>query len=396
LHQKRTDFLRFSGYIQAQYQWAQEKGITCYNGGDFETNTDNRFMLRRGRLRFDYLHFSEKNDLAVQFAFQFDGTEKGVGIRDFWGKISEQRFKLFSLTTGMFVRPFGYELNLSSVSRESPERGRMSQILMKGERDLGAMFSFEPLSARHPLKGLKWDLGFFNGQGLAATSDFDSKKDLISRLSLLPIRLTKKLQLSSSVSLLAGGLVQNTSYKLIMQSDSGLNRFIMDSSASNIGSYVPRNYMGGDFQLKYKRKHGMTAEIRAEAIAGVQTSTQFSTETPAALLTGNEAYYVRSFRGAYAYFLYHLVNARHQLVVKFDFYDPNIKVRGREIGDVESNLSVADICFVTWGTGYNYYMNDNTRITIWYDWVRNEFTQLRGYEKDLKDNVFSCRVQFRF
>ena len=36
----------------------------------------------------------------------------------------------------MFARPFGFEINYSSSDRESPERGRKSQILMKGERDL--------------------------------------------------------------------------------------------------------------------------------------------------------------------------------------------------------------------------------------------------------------------
>ena len=81
---------------------------------------------------------------SVQFVFQFDGTERGVNIRDFWGRIFENKWKLFTFTTGMFARPFGYETNLSSGDRESPERGRMNQILMRTERDLGAMFSVEP------------------------------------------------------------------------------------------------------------------------------------------------------------------------------------------------------------------------------------------------------------
>src|SRR6185436_19203938 len=76
LYQK-YDKLRISGYIQPQYQVASEPGIKSYEGGDFPPNSNNRFMLRRGRIRFDYVHFSENpNKPSVQFVFQFDGTER--------------------------------------------------------------------------------------------------------------------------------------------------------------------------------------------------------------------------------------------------------------------------------------------------------------------------------
>ena len=78
-------------------------------------------MLRRGRIRFDYVRFNKTNKASVQFVFQFDGTERGVFIRDFWGRVFENKFQLFSFATGMFARPFSYELNLSSSDRESPE-----------------------------------------------------------------------------------------------------------------------------------------------------------------------------------------------------------------------------------------------------------------------------------
>ena len=46
-------------------------------------------MLRRGRIRFDYIHFAENKGPSIQVVFQFDGTERGVFIRDFWGRIFE-------------------------------------------------------------------------------------------------------------------------------------------------------------------------------------------------------------------------------------------------------------------------------------------------------------------
>jgi hypothetical protein len=33
---------------------------------------------------------------------------------------------------------------------------------------------------------------------------------------------------------------------------------------------------------------------------------------------------------------------------------------------------------------------------LWYDLIYNESTQLTGYKTDVKDNVFTCRLQFRF
>ncbi len=133
---RRFDNIRISGYMQPQFQVAQEKGAKSYIGGDFLPTVNNRFLLRRGRIRFDYLRINNDNKASVQFVFQFDGTERGVAIRDFWGRVFENRFQLFAFAFGMFARPFSYELNLSSSDRESPERGLMSQILMKTEIDL--------------------------------------------------------------------------------------------------------------------------------------------------------------------------------------------------------------------------------------------------------------------
>src|SRR5207342_489014 len=111
-------------------------------------------------------------------------------------RVFENRAKLFSLSTGMFARPFGYEVNLSSSDRESPERGRMSQILMKTERDVGAMLSLETRDRTNLLNYIKWDAGVFNGQGLTAPGEYDSYKDFISRVSWKPYPLTKHLLLS--------------------------------------------------------------------------------------------------------------------------------------------------------------------------------------------------------
>jgi len=343
----------------------------------------------------DYVHYDKTNGPGVQIVFQFDVNERGFTIRDVWGRLFDNKFKLFSFTTGMFARPMGYETNLSSSDRETPERGRMNQTLMKSERDLGAMLSFEPRRKEGLLKYLKIDGGFFNGQGINATGDFDNHKDFISRIAWKPYPVTNKMILSAGVSMLQGGLLQNTKYRYSTVTLGGIQKEVVDSSESNNGAIAPRKYYGADLQLKLKNKTGYT-ELRGEVIAGTQTGTSNSSETPALLLTGKEGFYIRHFNGAYFYFLQHLFSVNHQLVIKYDWYDANARVKGKEIGVAGNGFTAADIKYSTLGVGYVYYMTENAKLMLYYARVWNEKTSLPGYTTDLKDNVFTCRLQFRF
>ncbi|THU42042.1 porin [Niastella caeni] len=390
---KKFDRIYFTGYLQPQFQVAQEKGTRSWNGGDFATHANSRFMLRRGRVRLDYVRMNNNDQISIYFVFQFDGTERGVVIRDFWGRIFENKWKVFQFTTGMFARPFGYEVNMSSADRESPERGRMSQILMRNERDLGAMVSFEPRFSDHPLRHLKVDIGLFNGQGLTANAEYDSYKDLIARTSLKPYPLNKKLFISGGLSYFNGGLFQNTKYTYAINQDLNGKLFMVDSTAENVGRKAPRKYYGADMQLKWKHSYGNT-ELRAEYWRGRQTSSAGTSETPTALL--QEPYYVRKFDGAFIYLLQNIASSRHQLGIKYDWYDPNTQVKGEEIGKDGNNINATNIKYSTLNVGYNFVVNENVRLMLWYEFVKNEKTSLAGYTSDLKDNVFTTRLQFRF
>lgn len=389
---QRYEALRFSGYIQPQFQMAETRGARSFNGGDFGAQADNRFMLRRGRVRLDYVHTNAKGQPLVFFVFQFDCTERGVVTRDFWGRIFENRFELFSLTTGLFARPFGYELLLSSSDRESPERGRMSQLLMRTERDLGAMLTFWPRRPEHPLHAFQLDVGVFNGQGLTGPAEFDSHKDLIARLAFRPPADPDKWRLTGGAQIFRGGFRQ---YGRTLHRMEGA-RFAVDSSPANVGRIAPRRYFGADLQLKIPNRRGST-ELRAELIAGTQTATQGSSETPGVTpLDGQGGFaplYIRPFHGAYFYWLQHLGDVRHQLVVKYDWYDPNSAVAGRALND---SFSLADVKFSTLGFGYVFYANRHLKLTGWFDWVRNESTGIPGLAADLPDNVLTFRAQYRF
>lgn len=392
--------LRFGGYMQPQYQYAESKGAKNYSGGDFAPNSNNRFMLRRGRIRMDYLHNNENNQPLVYFAFQFDGTERGVAIRDFWGRFFENKIQMFTVTAGMFARPMGFEANYSSSDREAPERGRMSQILMRTERDIGAMLTFEPRKKGHALRWFKYDIGIFNGQGLTGPADYDSHKDIISRLSLKPRTLKKSsIVISASASGYYGSISSQSTWKYEVKQVSGGYKMIGDSSAGNINYAAPRQYIGADMQIKIPNGKNCFSEFRAEYIRGLQTGTASSSETPGSYpVTATNtplALYTRPFDGAYFYYLQHIANIKNIAIIKYDWYDPNRAIAGQQVS-ASNGFSAADIKFNTVGFGYLRVLNAHTKLTLFYDWITNEETNVTGYKSDALDNVFTCRLQFRF
>jgi hypothetical protein len=387
---KRFVNLNIGGYMQPQFQVAQSQGAQSYEGGNFSEFSNNRFMLRRARVKFDYLLPSKDRDFPkALFTFQIDATERGVFVRDMFLRVYEPKHQNFSVLTGLVARPFGYEVNLSSSYRETPERGRMSQTLMPTERDLGIMLMYESQKPNH--KPVKFDVGLFNGEGLSGTTDFDSYKDLISRLTIKPVNVSKKIFVSGGLSFLNGGWRQATKYVYEMGEQNGSKYFAVDSSASNVGGKAPRRYYGTDVQLGYRHGWGKT-EIRAEYWRGKQPGTSTSTTNPGTMPLVPT--YIRNFDGAFFYFLQNIVNDKWEFMAKYDWYDPNTRVKDNEIGI--ANLTAADIKFSTLGIGITRYFTSNLKVLVYYDIVRNEKTALPGFTSDVKDNIFTARMQVRF
>jgi hypothetical protein len=391
---KRLENLRFSGYIQPQYQVAEHVGTLSFNGGNFPDQSNNRFMLRRARVKIDYVLPSNKQFFPrASFTFQVDATERGVIVRDMYIRLYQKQKQNLSFTVGLFARPFGYEVNLSSSFRESPERGRASQILMPGERDLGAMASYEQHNSNQKKLTLKLDAGVFNGEGPSGTTDFDSYKDFASRLSIKPLALSQNLFLSMGGSVLLGGWIQATRYRFETTEQSGKMVFVADSNLANIGDKAPRRYYGADMQLLVKHHWGRT-EIRGEHWRGTQSGTATALNSPGTLpLTPT---YVRKFDAAFFYIIQSLFNENWEALVKYDWFDPNRDVKGSDIGAAGTNFTAGDIKYSTMGLGLTRYFTPNLKILAYYDIVRNEKTSLVAFANDIEDNVFTLRMQLKF
>src|SRR5436190_6790981 len=82
-----VDFLKqikFSGYVQAQYQWADSAGISSFAGGDFPARVDQRFKVRRAEFKTMF------DNGVTQVVANIDVTQNGINIKDAYGKFSEQ------------------------------------------------------------------------------------------------------------------------------------------------------------------------------------------------------------------------------------------------------------------------------------------------------------------
>lgn len=395
---KKYGSLSFSGYLQPQFQAAQSNGTQAeYQGGNFGEFTNNRFRLRRGRLRADYMLLTDDGAPSTYFVLQFDGTEQGVAVRDFWGRYYENKWKILAVTLGLSGRPFGNELQLSSSVREAPERGRMSQILMKTERDLGVTFTLNPRWKDATLKNFVFDFGIYNGQGLAGPAEFDNSKDFIFRLSHKTYAFNN-FTIAGGISTLQGGLNHRlpVSYKMDRINDQW--KMLKDSSAATINKVAPRRYYGADIQLATKTK-SWKSELRAEMVSGLQTGTSTNSTTPGSYPVDNKSialpYYTRTFNGAYLTFVQTLNSTDNQIILKYDWYDPNSKVKGMDISSAKG-LSPADVRFDTFGFGFLHHFNTHFKAVLYYDIIKNESTQIEGYTADRKDNVLTLRTQFYF
>ena len=392
--------LKISGYIQAQWQLADTAGqLSPFSGGAFPKNSDNRFMIRRGRVKFAY------EGKLTQFVLQIDATEKGVSLKDAYVNFKDPWLQMFTIQGGVFNRPFGFEIAYSSSTRETPERARVTQTLFPQERDLGAMLTLQPRKESR-FNFIRLNAALINGN--AISTETDSRKDFVGQLGINKTTRNEKFRYAIGVSYYNGGVLQDTKkvYNMTTLADGLTKGFTVDSTESNKGEYAKREYFGADAQFSLDWILGVTT-LRGEYIFGSQPGSSKINISPAGrviLDIGVTDTYNRSFNGGYFYFIQNILNSRHEVVVKYDFLDPNTEVKGTDAkssvtyneSTIKTGLGGADVAYTTWGFGYNVRIATNVKLMAYYELVKNEETALSGYSNDIKDNVLTIRAQFKF
>lgn len=392
--------IKFSGYIQAQWQKADTIGSPAgFSGGNF-SGLDNRFAVRRGRLKVSYT-----NELS-SYVLQIDATEKGLGLKDAYVQFTDPWINFVSLTGGVFNRPFGNEVEYSSASLESPERSRICQTLFPGEEDLGAKLTLQ-MPKTSSWSFIKLDAGLFNGNGINVETD--KYKDFIGHLSAKKSYFDESLSVGLGASYYNGGFAEPASSQMgaklphIYKMNGDV--FAAQSDSGKVGDKAKREYIGFDGQVSFQSAIGLT-QIRGEYIMGTQPAYKtLSTTSITNGLPATDDIYIRNFNGGYVYFIQSILNTKNELVVKYDWYDPNTKISGDKIGVAKSNTGKVDIKYSTIGLGWNYYWNSNVKLTAFYEIVTNEKTSalataktsgISSFAKNQKDNVLTLRLQYKF
>ena len=413
---KRLQKLKVSGYVQAQFEVGQEFGATKVGSitrfdntrdGKYEfnddkeygtSNTDNfvRFGIRRGRIKFTW------EEAFGQAVFQLDITEQGVSFKDAYFKVAERWLNVFSLTAGIFDRPFGDEISYSSSRRESPERSILHQELFPNERDLGAMVTIAgPKGSK--VEGLKLDAGLFCGNGIAFPDN--GKMDFIGHL-----KYDKKWSdviFGIGASLYYGSVRNRTNVLYTIQKDDeGIYKFqgdTVDSFGKN-----PRQYYGFDAQFSAESSWGIT-NIRAEILWGTQTSSSSRIRSPRAdfMQYANDFNYVRKFWGGHVYFVQDVYKTPLTLVLKYAYMNPNTEISEKAI------KSKTELPYNYVGFGLLIRCSSNLRLMCYYDMPFNStkncfekpkedakpgagYNHVVDYTNHVKEGIFTCRLQYKF
>jgi hypothetical protein len=389
--------IKVTGYLQPQFRYTDLMNtpfsIGGFSGGAFPANTKNHFQVRRGRLKFNY------DNTLTQFVIQIDAIQTGFTTKDAYLSVIEPWTKSVGLQIGIFDRPFGYEISYSSGSRETPERSRLYQTLFPGERELGAKLFYAPQTG--PLSFLRADVGVFNGSGPTA-NEFDNFKDVIGHVAAQFPFPDDGIALDLGVSGYLGN-VRSNSRDIFMNGDvaPGVRGFIKSSDTTNFSAGLARTYLGVDAQFYYDVPSIGGLILRGEYVFGTQPGTSSSTSSPAAQPA--TALYKRNFSGYYLSLIQNIGND-DQVIVKYDVYDPNSDVAAGDFVRA-SNLTVADIKYSTLGLGLVHYWDANVKFVLYYELVGNEAltaanlattSSLFPYTDDVRDNVLTFRVQYRF
>jgi len=380
--------IKISGYIQAQYQMADTLGAKSFNGGDFAAASSQRFLVRRGYFKAAYA-----GKLST-YVLQINANEKGFTIRDAYFNIKDPWLKSFTLTGGIFFRPFGQELSYSATQRESPELARSTQLLFPGERDLGAsvLFQMPETSKFHPFK---IEAGLFSGN--STNAETDDKLDFIGRIGFADAVKKNMLTYGIGISYYDGSIYQSKKDVYEMSDLGGIQAFHQLATDTVPGKYFNRQYLGLDAQFSFQTMAGKTT-FRGDFTTGIQPGSDKSSSSPSAAI--DYSLYLRKFIGGVGYLVQSLPGNIQSFVLKYDFYDPNTELKGDEIGIKTTSAKATngtDISYTTWGFGSITDINPNLRLVLYYDLVKNECSKnLAGFKSDQKDNVFTVRIQYKF
>jgi phosphate-selective porin len=359
--------IKISGYVQAQWE--------SYGKDLVKTNDPtNTFYIRRARIKFTY----EALD-GVKFVIQPDFSTGNLSLKDAYAVVNIPKLKDFTLWAGQFNRP-DYEVEYSSSQREVLERSRFIRAIYPGEREIGVKLEY--IGSTIPLK---FQLMAMNGNFTGTQAkDVDSKKDLMGRL-VYSVKLPGAgIGIDLGPNFYYGGNRAKVNPYIINREG------VLDSI--KVGDYLDKKWVGAEIQIFADILGGLA--LKGEYVAGTNsaasTTTLATNATSAAKRAGAST--IKNFSGYYIYLIKN-IGSKNQFVAKYDYYDPNTTLSG--------DAAKSDVYYKTWTLAWQYYLNDNIRITLNYEMPQNETNEtiknVAGTTNvQLKDNTLGIRIQAKF
>ncbi|WP_165042678.1 porin [Dysgonomonas sp. ZJ709] len=373
--------VKLSGYFQAQYIYA-EKDAVLRIGAPNENPNENfsRIGIRRARIKTTY---EEGLGSAV---FQLDITERGIIVRDAYLKFKDPFFKTNFVQAGVFFRPFGHEVRYSSSRREMPERSRIVNTLFPNERDLGVMLQFQAKETS-PLHFMFLETALIAGNGVVRETD--SRRDFIGHISASP-KISKDITLSIGASYYLGSVYQGSENVYSMRD----NVFVVNSNPNNIGKYAKREYFGAEILASTNSNAPIgRTQLRTEYIFGQQPASLTSSGSPNSPNRPTHDTYLRDFKGGYVILIQDVGKHPFSGVFKYQWYDPNTKISGDNIG--LNATTDTEISYNAIGLGAIWKVYKNTQLQAYYEINNNETSKnLPGFEINRPDNTFTFTLQY--
>lgn len=379
--------LKLSGVVQVQWQRAEIKGGDAFaQRGKFEAGSNNRMEIRRARFKMLY------NYDFITAQFQINASTTSVSIIEANIALAT-RSKVAGLTAGVFYKPYGYMMQRSASIRMQPELPRITQTLLPSDIGLGAYATFTGEKETF-LNQFKLDAGILTeDEFMTGTKQL---RNFIGRLEFAQ-PIGESTIVGAEFTAYAGGVKGTGGYNFNDKTKTYQFNNVIESKTYS------RNYY--DIGLRYETKTAWgDTKLFGEYMFGNQPGYYETSQTS----KGSDGMiYNRKYQGGYIYFQQEIANTKLSFATQFDYYDPNRQLTGKQIDknygasqvdEAKTLGSVADMAYTTWGLGLYYkFCKDIMAVSAYYDFVWNEKCDaLPNYRSNIKDNVFTLRLQCAF
>ncbi len=380
--------LKVGGYLQAQYEHSGLSEDQLQQGG--APQNQDRFLLRRGRLRIDHGWQYAAGTLELDA-----NTIRGpsVGIRRAEASIlyrnqeEPEGTPLVAATLGVTDIPFGYELGESARTRRFMERSLGSSALFPSEADVG-------LRVWGAVSFVRYAVALMNGEPLddrGFPRDPNAAKDLIGRVGVdvKPIELlsvTGGASFATGKGFHPGGQATKDSFTW---TDTDLNGMVstgelvaIPGSASSPSENFERWALGLDLGVTFQSPAG-SSRVYGEAFVASNYDRGFSPADPVSV-----GFDLRE-TGIYGALLQDVT--RYGFAgFRIGYYDPNSDAQEERVGQ----FVPLDQSVLTLSPLLGLELKDQARLVVQYDFVRDELGRdTRGVPADVSNDLFTVRLQ---